>query len=44
MQYPTSGIRVIVMTVATVVDGVPPTAVRVPFEQPQFSKQPRVVR
>jgi hypothetical protein len=44
MQYATSGIRVIVMTIAAVVDAVLPTAVRMPFEQPQFSKQFRVIR
>ena len=44
MQYATSGIRIVVVTVATVVDAVLPTAVRTAFEQPQFAKQSGVFR
>ena len=44
MQYATTGIRIVVVTVATVVDAVLPTAVRMAFEQPEFSKQSRVIR
>jgi hypothetical protein len=44
MQYATSGIRIVVVTVAAMVDAVLATAVRTAFEQPQFSKQSRVIR
>jgi hypothetical protein len=32
------GIRIVVVTVAAMVDAVLPTAVRTAFEQPQFAK------
>ena len=44
MQHAASGIRVIVMTVAAMVDAVLATAVRTAFKQTQFAKQSGVFR
>jgi hypothetical protein len=43
MQHATNGVGMVVMTVATMIDGVLPTAMRMALEQPQFPKQSGVI-
>ena len=43
MQYTAGGVSKIVVAAPAVIDGIPAAAVSVAFEQPQFSKQPRVI-
>ena len=44
MQYTAGGVSKIVVAAPAVIDGIPAAAVSVAFEQPQFSKQSRVIR